>query len=992
MRWRIGFAQAVVSVLVAFVAVPGFDSSFAVAAAPSAPALLGPASGASVTIPLTISWSQVPDAGGYNWEISLTSGFVTVLERNLVLLSGAATTQDVVSGLPNGTYFWRVQAVSRDLEPGAWSSPRSFTVTGSGPGVPGTAVLNPPLDGTQFHSWENFTFTWSTVPGAVSYILQESTDPTFPVGTRSRQVNIPGPHETVSFNPSIQGNFKARVIAVNASGLMGQPSNLVDFSVLDSNPFPPPPTLVAPANGTSSQLPLTLAWTHVPNHQELGYTLQISKNSSFTLIESSFGLTDNSKIVTSLTTGTKFWRVRSQHGYIGATEAYTAWSATGTFTVLTTPLRMGAVTFPATKFSGGEARGSVEITGVAPAGGATVTLTTSHPSLLPELPSSRVIPSGSSSVDVLVAPEGYPRGMRVGFVTTPTTVTVTATYSGTSASTTITLLPPKLNDTPFQLFPVKATGGAHMDGIVDLEIGCFAGFCDGLAPPGGFPVNLSSSSSAATVPATITIPDGAGGTGFPIETSPVSTVTTLTITAQAGNATANWYLVLTPSPAPDSLVLDPIETADGSRGVVRIPLSAMTGHDQLLRLTSSNPAVASVPQFVTIPASTEGGVFFIETSTVTARTVVTISVTGGGVTRSADLVVHPSLPSLTGFAVNPTSVPGGTPATGTITLGSPAPPGGVAVSLSSSLPGTVSVPAIVTVPAGATSASFTANTFPGSFTTTAQLAATLGGTTLFAALTVTPSSSTTLTALTVSPTSVTGGSSTGTVTLSAPAPSGGAVVTLSDNSSAASVPGSVTVSAGATSRTFIVSTSAVSSQTAVTISGSYGGITRSATLTVNPPPPAAPTLQSPSDQATGVIQPVAFNWTDVANAVDYEIQIDNTSTITAPFIASQIVSTSEASIGSLPAQRLWWRVRARNAAGAFGPFSSTRRFTPASALTIPNLSTVAVAPTLATISSATLTNGCIRICLAPQRNRRMSLAQMQDGNRMPFRSRRRRRG
>ena len=108
------------------------------------------------------------------------------------------------------------------------------------------------------------------MPGAVSYILQESTDPTFPVDTRVRQVQIPGPTEVISFNPSIQGNFKARVIAVNASGLMGSPSNLVDFSVLDANPFPAPPALVAPSNGTSQQLPVKLSWTHVPNHQDLG--------------------------------------------------------------------------------------------------------------------------------------------------------------------------------------------------------------------------------------------------------------------------------------------------------------------------------------------------------------------------------------------------------------------------------------------------------------------------------------------------------------------------------------------------------------------------------------------------------------------------------------------------------------------------------------------------------------------------------------------------
>ncbi len=942
------FRKAAASMLVIIVALPAVDGfeGVAVAAPPPAPALVGPANGASVTIPFAISWAQVTGAGGYNWEISLTSDFTSVLERNLSLLVGGATTQDVISGLPNGTYFWRIQGVSPNLEPGAWSSPRSFTVTGAGPGVPGVAVLNPPLNATQFHSWENITFTWSAVPGAVSYILQESIDPTFPVDTRVRQVNIPGPTEVISFNPSIQGNFKARVIAVGPSGLMGTPSNVVDFSVLDSNPFPAAPTLTAPSNGASQQLPVTLSWTHVPNHQELGYQLQIATNSSFTSIEASIGVSENSKIVSALTPGAKFWRVRSQHGYIGSDPAYTAFSATGTFTVLATSLRMGAVIFPSTKFSGGEARGAVELTGNAPAGGATVTLTTDRPDLLPELPSSRVVPEGTSSIGVLIAPTGFPnslRGMRVGFVTTPTTVTVTATYNGTSVSTTITIVPPKLNDTPLQLFPVKATGGADMLGIVDLEIGCFAGFCDGLAPPGGFVVNLSSSSPAAVVPATMTIPAGAGGDQFPIQTNPVSTDTTVTITAAAGGATANWYITLTPSPAPDSLTLDPIETDNGSRGIARIPLSSMRGHDQLLRLTSSNPAVAAVPEFATVPASTEAAIFFITTSTVTTRTVVTISVTGGGVTRSVDLVVHPSLPALTGFSVSPSSVPGGTSATGTVTLASAAPAGGVSVSLSSNLPGSASVPPTVTVPAGATSASFTVTTFPVD-NTTVQLVATLGSTTLFAALGITQASSTTLSSLTLSPSTVVGGSSsTGTVTLSAAAPSGGAVVALSDNSASATVPASVTISAGATSRTFTVTTSTVSITTAVSVSGSYGGATRSATLTINPL--AAPTLQSPSNGATGVAQPVAFNWTDVANAVDYEIQIDNTSTISAPFVANQTVNVSQASIGGLPAQQLWWRVRARNAAGVFGPFSSTRRFTPVATTTTPSLSTVAVSPT-----------------------------------------------
>jgi len=113
-------------------------------------------------------------------------------------------------------------------------------------------------------------------------------------------------------------------------------------------------------------------------------------------------------------------------------------------------------------------------------------------------------------------------------------------------------------------------------------------------------------------------------------------------------------------------------------------------------------------------------------------------------------------------------------------------------------------------------------------------------------------------------------------------------------------------------------------------------------LTVNPL--AAPTLQSPANTATGVAQPVAFNWTDVANALDYEIQVDNSSTIAAPFTASQIVNVPQASIGDLPAQQQWWRVRARNAAGVFGPFSATRRFTPVAGPATATLSTIAVSP------------------------------------------------
>ena len=97
-----------------------------------------------------------------------------------------------------------------------------------------------------------------------------------------------------------------------------------------------------------------------------------------------------------------------------------------------------------------------------------------------------------------------------------------------------------------------------------------------------------------------------------------------------------------------------------------------------------------------------------------------------------------------------------------------------------------------------------------------------------------PAPTLTLSSLTLNPTSVVGGlqSSTGTVTLSAPAPTGGATVALTSSDGAASVPSSVTVLAGATSATFAVNTSVVVVATSATISAAYNNTTQTATLSV----------------------------------------------------------------------------------------------------------------------------------------------------------------
>jgi hypothetical protein len=189
--------------------------------------------------------------------------------------------------------------------------------------------------------------------------------------------------------------------------------------------------------------------------------------------------------------------------------------------------------------------------------------------------------------------------------------------------------------------------------------------------------------------------------------------------------------------------------------------------------------------------------------------------------------------SLSSLALNPSSVTGGQTTTGTVSLTAAAPTGGALVGLASANPA-ASVPSSVTVPANSSSASFTVNTTSVGATTAGNITATYAGVSKSATLTVNASAPAALASLTLNPTSVRGGSSsTGTVTLTKAAPTGGAVITLSSNKVAwASVPPSVTVSAGASIATFNIVTTATNKKNFVTITASYGGTSKSATLRI----------------------------------------------------------------------------------------------------------------------------------------------------------------
>ena len=392
------------------------------------------------------------------------------------------------------------------------------------------------------------------------------------------------------------------------------------------------------------------------------------------------------------------------------------------------------------------------------------------------------------------------------------------------------------------LSPTNVVGGNSAQGTATLT---------SAAPPGGALVTLSSSNlSVATVPASTIVAAGATSASFSVNTVSVAIPALATITAAFGGATRSATLTATPPPppqppvGPESLFVSPATVQGGNSAVGTIFLSGGPPVGGLVvTLTSSNPAAATVPATTIVFLSS--GTFPISTLAAPTTRTTTITASANGVSRTAILNVigsaAPPPPTPSALSLSPATVQGGNSSTGTVTLSSAALSGGATVVLTSSNPAAASVPASVTVAAGASSASFSVTTGPVGANTSVTLSAFYNGTSRAGTLTVTAASApppppASLNTLVLNPGNVTGGgTSQGSVTLTSAAPTGGALVTLSDNSTAAAVPASITVPAGATAANFTVTTTTVTAATAATISAVLAGTTRVATLTVNPP-------------------------------------------------------------------------------------------------------------------------------------------------------------
>ena len=284
---------------------------------------------------------------------------------------------------------------------------------------------------------------------------------------------------------------------------------------------------------------------------------------------------------------------------------------------------------------------------------------------------------------------------------------------------------------------------------------------------------------------------------------------------------------------PVKSVSAPTPVVGGSKVKGTVTLYAAATSSTVVSLSSNRPKVAAVQASVTVPAGKTAVQFTIAGGTVGVPTAAVITAAANGLSASASVTVNPAGGLwLTGVSASPASVIGGASSTGTVTLNT-APAADVAVTLAS-LNTAASVPASVTVGAGTTSATFPISTTAVSVKTTVPIHATYNGGTVAGGLVVKPP---VLASLALHPATVIGGITTtnNTVRLNGAAPVGGIVVGLSsNNASVAAAPATVTVPEGDTSATFSITTTAVTSSTSVTITATYGGVTKTADLTVRP--------------------------------------------------------------------------------------------------------------------------------------------------------------
>jgi pimeloyl-ACP methyl ester carboxylesterase len=476
---------------------------------------------------------------------------------------------------------------------------------------------------------------------------------------------------------------------------------------------------------------------------------------------------------------------------------------------------------PVSIVGGYPALGVVTLTGNAPAGGATIALSSNNPHYA-QIPETATVTAGYNNVAF--------------FINTPYTsgaggATISAAYNGTQYGASFTVLPVAVGGVTF--YPSTITAGQSVS---------FTVYLTGPAGAGTVVSLVSSNPAALQVPASVTAATGATSVTVTGTTAAVSSQTTVSVTATYNGSSGQGSLTVMPAPVItlSNLYFAPNQLTGGANASAFVGLTALAPTGGVTVSLSSSSSSVLVPPTVTIPAGTWYLYFTVPTSSVSSNTNAVVSASYAGSSLSAPITLYPPLPFMQSISFSPSTVTGGSSTTGTVTLTTVVPqnPNDNPAWISLAWTGAYleNLPNGVEVPIGSLSATFNVPTSPTNFILPLIATASYNGTSAGAELVVTPAGTPLAPAsLTLTPLSVIGGSAAaGVILLTGPAPSGGATLTVSADSSVVQTPLTVAVPPGATSVTIAIATTPVSAISTSTITAAMNGVSQSSLLTIMP--------------------------------------------------------------------------------------------------------------------------------------------------------------
>jgi uncharacterized protein (TIGR03437 family) len=536
------------------------------------------------------------------------------------------------------------------------------------------------------------------------------------------------------------------------------------------------------------------------------------------------------------------------------TATYNGSSKSVTIGLVASVVQISSLACPASLGPNASGSCTVTLTKAAPTGGAAVTLANSDTVLT--VPASVTVAAGLTSATFSAT---------TASIASNQSATITATYNGSSKSVTVSLTAPVLVSS----LACPANLGSNASGSCTVTL-------TKAAPAGGVAVAISDNSATLVSPTSVTVAVGSLAAVFTVTTGVIPSDQSATVTATWNGSAKSATIGLVAGVALSSLTCNPtsLDSHASSTCVVTLTKAASIG-GAVVGL-SSNDALLPTAASVTVPSGATAATFTVTAGTIAADQTATVTATLSGLSRPVTInLLAPVLVSA--LACNPTSLGPAAATTCMVTLSRAASAGGAVVALSSNNP-LLTTPISVTVPAGATTAPFTATSGSITVSQTGSVTTTYNGSSRSVVISLVPAVQ--VTSLLCNPISLlSAATTTCTVTVSQTV-TANVLVSLKSNSPLIIIPAGVTVPAGSRSAGFDATTGTITGDTSGVITATLGATSQTVTLALFSTPTLTSLICSPTALTLGATSTCTVKLSKATGAVTVGLSSNDPALVT----------------------------------------------------------------------------------------------------------------